>query len=363
MIYVDNPTIERIEVEQLLADTRVGTLNTIATFGHPERVTGNEFEEIVYEVAKSYARGTNLEGQIVHTADREFPDIVAAGRYGIEVKATKKNDWTSIGNSVLESSRISTVEKIYLFFGKLGGKPDIRFRDYESCLKGISVTHYPRYQIDMELPIGASIFDKMQIPYDELRTMQNPIQEVRRYYKSQMAEGDSLWWIDDDAESLPALSPVIRNLSSLSPEEKDVVVSSIFAFFPEVFSNSAKKYERVPAFLASQYGVVTANLRDFFTAGGKVLIDYNGGKIQVPQIVYRARLLAPKIHARLAGKSQQTLENYWGHKVNSGFTGADAAWCTEVDRLYSDAYNPHLVSNQYLAGLADWQCKQQMMNR
>lgn len=90
MIYVDNPTIERTEVEQLLADTRVGTLNTIATFGHPERVTGNEFEEIVYEVAKSYARGTNFEGQIVHTADREFPDIVAADRYGIEVKQPKR---------------------------------------------------------------------------------------------------------------------------------------------------------------------------------------------------------------------------------------------------------------------------------
>lgn len=231
MIYVDNPVIERQEVEQLLASTREGTLGSIIQYGHPERISGNEFEEIVYESAKSCARGTPLSNQIVHTADREFPDIVAAGYYGIEVKATKKDDWTSIGNSVLESSRVPSVEKIYMFFGKLGGTPDIRFRDYEACLKGISVTHYPRYQIDMNLPKGSSIFDKMEVPYDELRTMRNPIKAIRQYYKTQMTAGDSLWWIDDDSDTLPALSPVIRNLSTLSPEERDSIIASVTAFF------------------------------------------------------------------------------------------------------------------------------------
>lgn len=352
MIYVENPVVERWEVEQLLASTRIGTLESITQYGHPERITGNEFEEIVYENAKSCARGTSLDDRIMHTADREFPDIVAADYYGIEVKATKKDDWTSIGNSVLESSRISSVEKIYMFFGKLGGMPDIRFRDYEACLKGISVTHYPRYQIDMNLPNGSSIFDKMDIPYDELRAMDNPIKAIRQYYKSQMSAGDSLWWIDDDNDALPALSPVIRNLSTLSPDEKDSIVASVMAFFPEVFSSSSKKYERIPAFLASQYGVVTANLRDFFTAGGQVIVEYDGGHIQVPQIVSRVRELAPKIHACLSGKNQIMLQNYWGHRIEN-FAGADTAWCIEADKLYSDSCHPHLVSEQYLAGLSD----------
>ncbi len=175
MIYVDNPTIERREIERLLLATKNSTLSSVDQYGHPERISGNEFEEIVYENARSCARATKLDGEIIHTADREFPDIIAADYYGIEVKATKKDDWTSIGNSVLESSRISSVEKIYLFFGKLGGNPDIKYRDYEACLKGISVTHYPRYQIDMNLPNGDSIFDKMNIPYDDLRHMNNPI--------------------------------------------------------------------------------------------------------------------------------------------------------------------------------------------
>ncbi len=352
MIYVDNPVIERQEVEQLLASTREGTLGSIIQYGHPERISGNEFEEIVYESAKSCARGTPLSNQIVHTADREFPDIVAAGYYGIEVKATKKDDWTSIGNSVLESSRVPSVEKIYMFFGKLGGTPDIRFRDYEACLKGISVTHYPRYQIDMNLPKGSSIFDKMEVPYDELRTMRNPIKAIRQYYKTQMTAGDSLWWIDDDSDTLPALSPVIRNLSTLSPEERDSIIASVLAFFPEVFSSSSRKYERIPAFLASQYGVVTANLRDFFTAGGQVLVGYGNERIQVPQVISKVRTLAPKIHACLAGKNQVALQNYWGHRIED-FVGADAAWCVEVDRLYGDSFHPQLVSRQYLAGLSD----------
>ncbi len=354
MIYVDEPAVSRLEVEQLLMATRRGTLESIALYGHPERISGNEFEEIVYENAKGCARGTSLDDRIIHTADRDFPDIVAADFYGIEVKATKKNDWTSIGNSVLESSRVATVEKIYMFFGKLGGQPDIRFRDYESCLKGISVTHYPRYQIDMNLPDGESIFTKIGIPYDELRMMENPIKPIRQYYRAQMAASDSLWWIDDETDNMPALSPVIRNLSSLSSSEKDLVVASVMAFFPEVFSSSSKKYERIPAFLASQYGVVTANLRDFFTAGGQAVVEYDNEHIQVPQIISRVRALAPKIHACLAGKNQVMLQNYWGHKIEN-FTGPDVAWCTEADRLYSDSYHPHLISEQYLAGLSDVQ--------
>lgn len=355
MIYVEDPSVKQADVIQLLLNAKSGTLTDIATYGHPERISGNEFEEIVYDNMKASACNTNLANQIIHTADREFPDIIAAGYYGIEVKATKKDDWTSIGNSVLESSRIASVEKIYMFFGKLGGTPDIRFRDYESCLKGISVTHYPRYQIDMNLAQGESIFEKMGISYDELRTMQNPISKIRKYYKQQMSPGDSLWWIDDETDNLPALNPVIRNLSSLSTIEKDQIIATTIALFPEIFSSSTKKYERIPAFLASQYGVVTANLRDFFTAGGQVKVMQDGHLIQVPQVVYRTRLLASKIHDTLKNKTKQDLENYWGHKITTDFIGADAAWCEEADKLYGDALHPHLISKQYILGLMEAQ--------
>ena len=47
MIYVDEPAVSRLEVEQLLMATRRSTLESIALYGHPERISGNEFEEIV----------------------------------------------------------------------------------------------------------------------------------------------------------------------------------------------------------------------------------------------------------------------------------------------------------------------------
>ena len=95
-------------------------------------------------------------------------------------------------------------------------------------------------------------------------------------------------------------------------------------------------------------------MRDFFTAGGQAVVEYDNEHIQVPQIISRVRALAPKIHACLAGKNQVMLQNYWGHKIEN-FTGPDVAWCTEADRLYSDSYHPHLISEQYLAGLSDVQ--------
>jgi len=48
-----------------------------------------------------------------------FPDI-AVGSFGVEVKFTLNDTWRSVANSVLETNRIETVEKVYLIFGKMG---------------------------------------------------------------------------------------------------------------------------------------------------------------------------------------------------------------------------------------------------
>lgn len=353
MIYVKNTEITLEEFEKLLADTRTALLTVFEMLpGRIDKISGNEFESMVYDEAKGCARGTRFEDELVHTADREFPDIVAADYYGIEVKATKKDDWTSIGNSVLESSRVPSVEKIYMFFGKLGGKPDIRYRNYEECLKGISVTHYPRYQIDMNLPEGESIFDKMEVPYDEVRTMENPIKVIRKYYKTQMGDGDSLWWIDDDGDNIPSLSPVIRNYTTLSSDEKDRITAAIMAYFPEVFrQNSPKKYERIPAFLASQYGVVCPNIRDLFSAGGQVKLKYDGNLESVPQVVSRVSGLAKMIQGYIKGKTKKELEDLWGHKITFQADDAEQAWCKEADRQLGDSNRPELITREYQLGV------------
>ena len=105
-----------------------------------------------------------------------FPDIIAEKYYGVEVKSTKENHWTSTGSSIVESTRDKNVENIYMLFGKLGGKTaEFKCRPYEDCLSDIAVTHSPRYLINMELTKEQTIFSKMGVAYDQLRNAPDSI--------------------------------------------------------------------------------------------------------------------------------------------------------------------------------------------
>lgn len=107
---------------------------------------------------------------------QRFPDIIAEKYYGIEVKMTKKDHWTSVGGSIVESTRDKYVEDIYVLFAKMGGLyPEFLCRPYQEVMSDITVTHSPRYLIDMKLDKGRTIFDKMNLSYDELRTDPCPI--------------------------------------------------------------------------------------------------------------------------------------------------------------------------------------------
>lgn len=50
----------------------------------------------------------------------------------------------------------------------------------------------------MLLEKGESIFEKMDITYDNLRELDNPITPVAKYYKSLLREGESLWWTSNN---------------------------------------------------------------------------------------------------------------------------------------------------------------------
>ncbi len=115
---------------------------------------------------------------------QRFPDIVANQFYGIEVKSTKDNHWTSTGSSIVETTRVENVDDIYLLFGKLGGDiPQFKCRPYQDVLYDIAVTHSPRYLINMELGKDETIFSKMGTSYDSFRMSADNISLVRKYYR------------------------------------------------------------------------------------------------------------------------------------------------------------------------------------
>ena len=250
--------------------------------------SGTRLEGLVLEALNEAARRTEFDGSIRLASGLRFPDIVLeAGGIGVEVKSTTRNHWTTTGNSVLESTRIPNIGKIFLMFGKLVSPIDFKVRLYEECLKEVLVTHYPRYQIDMNLPDGETIFDKIGMSYDELRVLQEPISPIIKYYSSILRPGESLWWAGNSKARDQSSPMTIRELSSLEQNERADVVARSFVLFPQLFGRGQDKFHDVLVWLLRK-GIICGNIRDFYTAGGKWRFVSSGGNVvELPQIFKR----------------------------------------------------------------------------
>jgi hypothetical protein len=236
-----------------------------------------------------------------------FPDIVANKLFGVEVKSTKQDHWTTTGNSILESTRVEDVERIYMMFGKLANPIEFRFRPYEDCLSEVVVTHSPRYLIDMELGAGQTIFDKMKMSYDKLRLHNPPIQPILDYYRSKLNPGEQIWWLGNTS------SLVMRFWSSLTALEKDEIRTKGFVFFPEIFSNRADKFNEMASWLVQKKNIVCPNMRDIYSAGGKVIIRVNKKIFRnVPRTIDNALKRLSAISQLIDNTTMATLAQTWG---------------------------------------------------
>ncbi|MCK5027641.1 MAG: hypothetical protein KAS07_04445, partial [Candidatus Pacebacteria bacterium] len=282
MIYAKKKNANEDNFVALLETTK---LSLVAELQRNDKVSPLSFEALVCEKMREVSSGTEFEGTIKQTSVHAFPDIIANGYFGVEVKITTKDHWTSTGNSVLESTRGNKVKRIYIMFGKLGGIVDVRYRLYQECLPEVSVTHSPRYKINMDLPSGKSIFDKIGVDYDTLRESDDTIQQIKNYYKEQLKEGEELWWIDEEKEN-GSSSPVIRPLRGFEKKEKENFIVEAMILFPEMFGSSTTKFERAAAYLITEYNAVSANLRDTFTAGGQKTIKIKNSNVTVPKIFF-----------------------------------------------------------------------------
>ena len=257
---------------------------------------GSPLEDDVKAALIESAKGTAFENTIEKISGQKFPDIIAANFYGVEVKSTKDDHWTSTGSSILETTRVNGIERIYMTFGKLGGTTiEFLSKPYEQCLYGIAVTHMPRYLIDMRLHKGETIFDKMGVPYDELRKMDNPIAPVAKYYRSQLKEGESLWWTGDSSDE--TVSATIKLWKNVSPEEKRIYTIFGCVNYPEIFGGN---YDRYALWLTSQ-GIVDPHIRDQFSAGGQEeMILSSGEKVKLPGVYRRIKNSSELFFRRMA---------------------------------------------------------------
>lgn len=291
-------------------------LNVEASRNNAYFVTRNaqKLEDDVVDALNKAAVDTPFAGSIQKVSGQYFPDIVAARFFGVEVKSSKDEHWVTLGGSINESTRVADVERIFLTFGKLINPVEFRSRPYQDCLSDVVVTHYPRYKIDMKLGAGETIFDKMNMDYDTLRKKENPAKDVIKYYKGQLKPGERLWWLDYEnnaEENIAAASTKVRLWKTLSQEEKLRFIISAYAFFPEISSSAADKYDNFSLWLVSNYGIVSTSLRDSFSAGGRVNLEINGGVLNVSRSLYNLYMLQNEIRQRLLSIPEDILKDLW----------------------------------------------------
>jgi len=280
-----------------------------------QKMDGVSFEFFVFEQMCLAAKDTKFEGSIAQTGKQTFPDIIANKYFGIEVKVTAEDKWVSTGNSVAEGTRVDDVGRIYMFFGKLGGTPGIKFKPYQECLPEVVVTHSPRYKIDMELPKGKSIFDKMGVDYDSLRREKNPIMKVKEFLRKNLSPGEELWWIDNGKESTANIKIVpYKNLDKFL---REAFITEAIVLFPEVLDvdrsrdRRNKKYQNAAAYLIVKHDSYNASFRDIFSGGGQKKVIIKNKEILVPKVIYKLFSNAKAIEDFLNRVSEEDLIHYW----------------------------------------------------
>ncbi|HAW57866.1 MAG TPA: hypothetical protein DCX03_02430 [Bacteroidales bacterium] len=324
-----------------------------------ENLTSSEFEEEVFDKICRAAVSTNFHNKVKLIRGHRFPDIVAEHIvdqkfFGVEVKITKNDKWTSTGNSVLESTRVEKVERIYLYFGKLVAPPEFMFRKYEECLYEIAVTHSPRYLIDMNLKRGETIFDKMGIAYDDLRKSANPINVVVNHYRKSAQPGEEPWWMGTDESQEGIVSPTVRLWNHLAEYERRAIKNEAFARFPEIFGNSQTKYNNLASWLAAKHGVVASSLRDSFSAGGQVSISIGRRRYEkLPQVFKHLKDNIKDVIDIVLSLTPDDVAFYWRVKDNVNQEDIVTLWIEQIianSKLILDGdpkFIVHLLSDAF----------------
>lgn len=317
MVVSINPEPNKHDFKLLLSNT-LESLQKEATREQDKYIVlnGSKLENKVADMMNENAKGTPFENSIELISGQRFPDIIANNFYGVEVKTTKSNHWKSTGSSVAEGTRVEGIERIFMLFGKMCNPIQFMCKAYEDCLSEVVITHSPRYLIDMNLSKGQTFFDKIQIPYDELRKQDNPIKTIIGYYKKQMKKGDNVWWLDNDNEIEKSSSLIIKMWNNLSMVEKSDYRIKGYCLFPELVSNKSDKFNRFALWLSTGQGIICPNIRDIFSAGGQGELSIDNKKhVQIPQVIVRLHDDLALIKEHLAQINELELSSNWGYTV------------------------------------------------
>lgn len=243
-----------------------------------------------------------------------FPDIVLE-EFGIEVKFTTGDTWRSVANSVFETFRDKDVKHIYVVFGKMGGKPEVRWGRYEECVMHVRTSHVPRFEVDLDAK--ESLFKKFGITYDQFcqLSLHERMEHIRNYARARLKKGERLWWLEDRPDEGHSLPLQARLYMSLEQPEKRRLRAEAALLCPQIVraSRSKHKYDDVTLYLLTYHGVLCPQARDLFSAGSVAMRSDSkrGGN-------YVQRALADieeEMRAAAATMDDALFVEYWGVSV------------------------------------------------
>lgn len=256
------------------------------------KMSGSDVEAFSYNSMLEIAPSINFPKERIQLISGHiFPDIILKeSHYGVEIKSTQKDAWTSTGSSIVESTRDINTDYIYMLFGKLGGIPEFRCKPYEQCLSNIAVTHSPRFLIDMSLNEEDNIFAKMETEYDVFRKMEEKtkIDKVRQYYiqKARREKKSEMpWWMGSSTNIY------LSFYNDLSPLQKSNIQARASILFRCLYSkNKRDRYKPISLWLCNNYSLLCPNMRDDFSAGGQCF-KINGKLLTKPYPHFVGELL------------------------------------------------------------------------
>lgn len=276
--------------------------------------TSGQFETRVREVMREALRDDKTVVIDFNPHPQAFPDI-AVGSFGVEVKFTLNDTWRSVANSILETNRIASVERVYLLFGKMGGKPEVRWGDYEQSVIHVRTSHVPRFEV--ELFASRSLFEIMGISYDEFRMlpMEEKMRHIRTYARSRLHKGERLWWLEDTPDSDHTLPIQARLYTSLTRTEQTRLRAEATLLCPAIVKSgrARNKYDDVVLYLLTYHGVICHQARDLFTAGSVANPENDdAGGLYIERAI--KLLEATMVEASLQMEDALFVE-YWGESV------------------------------------------------
>lgn len=175
-----------------------------------------------------------------------------------------------MGNSVFESITSTNYENIYLLFGSKEPDADhilVKYEEYWKVTSDISVTHSPRFKINMNT--SQSVFNSLK-EYNSLRdkTELQKVEFIQNYLKNHT---NGVKWFISPTSINENIKPT--SLNSLSPEIQNFIKAQVLILYPQdLISSSRANYARAHEFIITAHFYYSSSFRDFFSAGGKWIV-------------------------------------------------------------------------------------------